>query len=77
MQVLKHGNTYEELECQLCKAQIGYTQRDIEHSVMHDAYNGNTHETITEYLYCPECGCRIVLTLKIDGVEREIRKNHI
>lgn len=76
MDIIKHGNTYEELECQLCHAQLGYTHKDIEHSIIHDAYNGLTHETITEYLYCPECGCRIVLSLKIDGVDREIRKDN-
>lgn len=75
MDIIKHGDTYQELNCQLCHAQLGYTHKDIEHSVMKDAYNGLTHETVTEYLYCPECGCRIVLSLKIDGVDRDIRGN--
>ena len=73
MQVIKHGNTYQELDCIMCGAVIGVAHKDIEHTVAHDAYSGAVHETITEFVYCPECGCRIVLSLSIDGVEREIR----
>ena len=76
MIVVEHGNTYKELECELCKAKIGYSYRDIEHKIAKDAYNGKVHETVTEFIYCPECGCRIVLTLRIDGVDREIREFH-
>ena len=75
MEVVKHGESYKETTCEMCHATIGYTYRDVEHKVMHDAYNGKVKETITEFFYCPECGCRIVLSLKIDGVEREIRSN--
>ena len=75
MKVLKHGDTYKETTCDMCKAVIGYSYRDIEHKIMHDAYNHTVKETISEFFYCPECGCRIVLSLKIDGVEREIRNN--
>lgn len=75
MEILKHGNTYKILECEMCKTQIGYSYRDIEHKILHDAYNGKVHETITEFIYCPECGCRIVLSLKIDGTTREIREH--
>lgn len=75
MKILKHGDTYKETTCDMCKAVIGYSYRDIEHKVMHDAYNNTVKETISEFFYCPECGCRIVLSLKIDGVEREIRNN--
>ena len=73
MQVIKHGNTYQELDCIMCGALIGVADKDIEHTVAHDAYGGAVHETVTEFVYCPECGCRIVLSLFIDGVEREIR----
>lgn len=75
MKILKHGDTYKETTCDMCKAVIGYSYRDIEHKVMHDAYNGDVKETVSEFFYCPECGCRIVLSLVIDGVKREIR-NH-
>lgn len=75
MEILKHGNTYDTIQCEMCKAEIGFTHRDIEHKIVHDAYEGKVHETVTEFFYCPECDCRIVLLLKIDGVDREIRKN--
>lgn len=75
MEILKHGETYREIECEKCRAYVGYSYRDIEHKLMNDAYNGKIHETISEFIYCPECGCRIVLSLKIDGVIREICRN--
>lgn len=75
MEVINHGNTFKTITCEMCQAEIGYTYRDVEHKVMHDAYSGQVHETVTEFFYCPECGCRIVLSLKIDGAEREIRSN--
>lgn len=75
MEILKHGKTYDERTCEDCGAHIGFSYRDIEHKTMHDAYNAEVHETITEFIYCPECGCRLVLSLKIDGVERETRRN--
>ena len=37
---------------------VGYSYRDIEHKIMHDAYNGKVKETVTEFFFCPECGCR-------------------
>ena len=75
MEIIKHGKTYQEIECNSCKAVIGFSYRDIEHKVMRDAYNDQVHETVSEFIYCPECGCRLVLSLKIDGVDREIRNN--
>lgn len=75
MEIIKHGSTYQELECHICKAKLGYTHKDIQHSVMKDTYNGTVHETISEFLYCPECGGRIVLSLKIDGIDHEICGN--
>lgn len=75
MEILKHGKTYQEKTCEMCGAQIGFSYRDIEHKMLNDAYNGKVHETVTEFVYCPECGCRIVLSLRIDGVEREIVNN--
>ena len=76
MEILKHGKTYAEIECADCEAIVGYSYRDIEHKTMHDAVNGVVHETSTEFIYCPECGCRLVLSLKIDGVSREVRGNN-
>ena len=75
MEVLKHGKTYAEIECAVCEAVVGYSYRDIEHKTMHDAVNEVVHETSTEFIYCPECGCRLVLSLKIDGISREARGN--
>lgn len=74
MEILKHGETFKEIDCEICKAKIGYSNRDIEHTLAKDAYNGHIHETVSEFIYCPECGCRLVLSLKIDGVDREIRR---
>ena len=76
MNIIKHGKTYQELDCIMCNALIGVADKDIEHKIAHDAYDGAIHETITEFVYCPECGCRIVLSLKIDGVDREIRRSN-
>ena len=70
MIILKHGKTYGEKDCLNCGAVIGYAERDVEHKTMHDAYNGNLHETSSTFIYCPECGCRLVLSLKIDGEVR-------
>ena len=44
-------------------------------NILENLNDGVVKETVTEFFYCPECGCRIVLSLKIDGVEREIRSN--
>lgn len=71
MEIVKHGNTYQTATCDMCSAVVGYTYRDVEHKIMHDAYQGKVRETISEFFYCPECGCRIVLSLKIDGVPHE------
>lgn len=76
MEVLKHGKFYKEMTCRACEAVIGYTDRDVEYKTMHDAYNNEVHETRSEFIYCPECGCRLVLSLKIDGVDREIRRDN-
>ena len=71
MEVLKHGKLYQERECQNCGCQIGFSYRDIEHTAVKDDYRGHLHETTTEFVYCPECGCRLVLKLRIDGEERK------
>lgn len=76
MQILTHGATYREKECKDCGAIIGYSYRDVEHKTIRDAYNGSIHETTSEFIYCPECGCRLVLSLRIDGVSREIREDN-
>lgn len=76
MKIIEHGSTYQEMQCELCKAKIGFSAKDVEHKVMHDAYDGAIHETVTEFVYCPECGCRIVLSLIIDGASCEIRGAH-
>ena len=74
MEILKHGATYQEKHCDNCGADIGFSYRDIEHKTVRDVYNGTTHDTTTEFIYCPECGSRLVLTLMIDGQERPIQK---
>lgn len=75
MKIIEHGETYKEVTCEMCHARLGYSYRDIEHKIMHDAFNGKVKETVTEFFFCPECGCRIVLSLKIDGVPREIHSH--
>lgn len=76
MDIIKHGKTYQELDCMMCEAKIGVADKDIQHTIAHDAYGGGIHETVTEFVYCPECGCRIVLSLSIDGKQREIRRSN-
>ena len=74
MEILRHGTTYQKIYCDNCNTEIGFSYRDIEHKIIRDVYNGTTHDTTTEFIYCPECGSRLVLTLMIDGQERPIQK---
>lgn len=72
MEIFKHGKTFAEKKCDNCGAELGFTYRDIEHKTMTDVYNGKTHTTTTDFIYCPECGSRLVLFLTIDGNEHRI-----
>lgn len=52
MKVLRHGNTYKEIECKKCGALLSYCKVDIKiEEYMH-----------TKYISCPECGK--IITLK-------------
>ena len=57
MEVLKHGNTYKEVECPKCGALLSYCKADIEYR------NENQLFCIIhkEWITCPECNERIML----------------
>ena len=67
MEVLKHGNTYNEIECKKCGALLSYNKKDIKVSRGCDDYFGVIHSWCMEYFYCPECQTQIVLCNYIDG----------
>lgn len=72
MEVIEHGKTFKTIKCNICRAEIGYTACDIEHTSVNDVYDKRVHTTKSDYIFCPECGCRLILSLTIDGVDREI-----
>ena len=70
MEVIKHGNTYKEIECTKCKALLSYCEADIKGEGYGDSYfiesKRNTYE---KYVTCPECRKKIMLSFIIDGEE--------
>ena len=62
MEVIKHGNTYNEVECKKCGALLSYCKADIKEDNYGEFYfiepKRNTHE---EYVTCPECRTKIIL----------------
>ena len=68
MEVLRHGNTYKEVECKNCGALLSYCKSDIkEISKCEEVFGGDWHSVYEKYLYCPECNSKIILSLIIDG----------
>lgn len=68
MEVIKHGNTYKEVECQKCGALLSYCKADVkEINKDEETFYGDWHYYIEEYITCPECDKRIILYKNVDG----------
>ena len=68
MEVIKHGNTYREVECKKCGALLSYCKSDIKiNSGYDDDYFGKIHSYHEEYIKCLDCGKKIILNSYIDG----------
>lgn len=62
MEVIKHGNTYKEVECRICGALLSYCKKDVkEESGYNDDYFGRLCYSTTKYVECPECDSRVIL----------------
>lgn len=72
MEVIKHGNTYKEVECAKCGALLSYCKTDIKKKYQHEEYigDGYFHYSYRQYIVCPECNCDIELSWIIDGKEQ-------
>lgn len=78
MKVLRHGNTYKEIECDKCGALLSYCEVDVEIKKYDQykyipSYNENVCLAHFQELFieCPECSNEIVLKYYVDGVEME------
>lgn len=67
MKVLKHGNTYLEIECDKCGALLGCSASDIYKDFYTEEMFGMFHTVEKTYFTCPECGEKIYITYIIDG----------
>lgn len=72
MEVLRHGNTYKEVECKKCGALLSYCEADVDNDYNWDEYFGEVHSIYKEYICCPECKNEIKLKYKVDGKEQEL-----
>lgn len=72
MEVIKHGNTYKEIECPRCGALLSYCKTDIKKDNRIDYYFGEHHYIHKEYVTCIECKTMIKLKYLIDGEEQKI-----
>ena len=69
MKVIKHGNTYQEIECNDCHALLSYCISDIRTDTFCGEYFGEIHSSCKKYIVCPECKKHIMLSFVIDGEE--------
>ena len=71
MRVIKHGNTERNVTCEVCGALLAYCHDDIKHRFELDDYSfcGPIHSFSEEWIVCPECSHKIMLSLRIDGKE--------
>lgn len=69
MEVIRHGNTYKEIECKKCGALLSYYTADVKVSSNCEEYFGEIHSSCKKYITCPECKKEIVLSFRIDGKE--------
>lgn len=75
MEVLKHGNTYKEVECPKCGALLSYCKSDVKvdnktryAETGYNFYTATCHIEKT-YITCPECKRMIILKKTLDGEE--------
>lgn len=61
MKVIKHGDMYEEVECDKCKALIGYAKKDVNSYYTFVENTGKSNYVLREFIDCPECNYRIIL----------------
>ena len=71
MKIVKHGNTYHEIECPKCKARFGYVNNEIKEQY----HEGWANESSELYINCPECKNHITLRLIINGEVKENGSN--
>lgn len=69
MEVLRHGNTYKEIECDKCGALLSYCESDIKKDHTSKCYSGEISRTCKTYVTCPECHKMITLSLVVNGEE--------
>ena len=67
MEVLRHGNTYKEIECNECGALLSYCDRDIKKAHISEYHFDTWHDVYTKYVVCPECDAMIKLERLVDG----------
>ena len=72
MEVIKHGNTYKEVECKKCGALFSYCKSDVIKESDYCEYYDRFHWIDKKYIICPECNNTITLEFKIDGDERDV-----
>lgn len=63
MEVIRHGNTYKEVECKECGALLSCCERDIKsyEGLLPRIYNNVLYYIETFYVVCPECNNKIEL----------------
>jgi phage FluMu protein Com len=59
MEIIKHGDTYQEICCEHCNALFGYCGNDETSSSM-TQLGGNSYIYV-KTIKCPECGNVIIL----------------
>ena len=70
MEVIRHGDTYKEIECKKCGALLSYCAADIKIIDRYaGVFGGDWYTSCKKYITCPECEKEIVLSWKIDGEE--------
>ena len=61
MEVIKHGNTYKEVECPKCGALLSYCKKDVKNYDKCDEIFGEWHSHHKEYINCLDCDHEIIL----------------
>ena len=70
MEVIRHGNTYKEVECKKCGALLSYCNEDVKHDIRYDKDFVEFHYSYRKYIICPECKNKIDISWTIDGEEQ-------
>ena len=52
IEIIEHGNTMREIECDNCKCKFSYTRDDV----IREGFGG-----MIDYVYCPECSHLILI----------------